>query len=73
MRVVENRGVEMEIDYLQEIERLDELREENRELNALLIASKETLFKAEGREAELANRVRQMEGDFASQLEERDS
>lgn len=51
MRVVVNRGVEMEIDYLQEMERMDELREENRELNALLIASKEALFKAEGREA----------------------
>jgi 4'-phosphopantetheinyl transferase EntD len=68
MRVVENRGVEMEIDYLQEMERMDELREENRELNALLIASKEALFKAEGREAELVNRVSQMERDFGSQL-----
>lgn len=47
LRIAENRSVEMEIDYLQEMERLDELREENRELNGLLIACKEALFKRE--------------------------
>ena len=40
----------MEIDYLQEMERLDELREENRELNGLLIGCKEALFKRETHE-----------------------
>lgn len=43
--MAESRSVEMEIDYLQEMERLDELGEENRELNTLLIACKEALFK----------------------------
>lgn len=50
LRAAENRSVEMEIDYLQEMERLDELREENRELNGLLIACKEALFKRETHE-----------------------
>lgn len=45
MRAIENRNVEMEIDYLQEMERLDELREENKQLHDQITAYKEAIIK----------------------------